>query len=273
MSTFQIRDLPAKAPLDGSELIELQEAAGGAGSSKQAPTGAFLPPDYISGLKMVWGSANSLSVTSGAAFISSLGRVLRSTSTLTLSGLSLTASTWYHIYLYDNAGTAAIECVTTAPAAPYFGTARAKTGDTSRRYVGSVKTDGSGNVLQFQHDARNNKISYLGTDYLPRNILSFGKATSTTNISCAAIIPVTAISIDILLTNADASATAETSNSSAALPMGSGTGHSYFGYASPNSGAGIPNHPVDSSLQINYMNLSTSTGGLYIDLNGYAFER
>lgn len=228
---------------------------------------------YIDGLKMVWNSGTSISVTSGAAFIPSLYKNLPSTSTLTLSGLSLSASTWYHVYLYLNAGTPTIECVTTAPDAPYYGTARSKTGDTSRRYLGSVCTDGSGNILQFQHNAFANKITYLGADYTPRNLLHGGKANAPTNISCAAIIPATAISVDILLTNADAGTDAETSNSSAGLPMGGGTGHSYFGYARASSGAGIPDHPVDSSLQINYMNLSTSTAGLYIDLNGYTYER
>lgn len=148
---------------------------------------------YIDGLNMVWNSATSLSVTSGAAYIPSLGHVLQSPATLTLSSLVLTASTWYHIYLYLNSGTPAIECVTTAPAAPYNGNARAKTGDTSRRYIGSIKSDTSGNVINFDHNAM------MGAVYYKTNLnnngllaLSNGSATTNTIVSLSAGIPVTA---------------------------------------------------------------------------------
>ena len=100
-------------------------------------------PGYIDGLQMQWVSATAVTVSSGRAYIPSLGYYLDAPNAIALTGLVLTASTWHHLYLYDNAGTPAVECVTTAPAAPYSGTARAKTGDTSRRYIGSVLTDAS----------------------------------------------------------------------------------------------------------------------------------
>lgn len=115
-------------------------------TAQQTALDALIPPGYIDGLKMVWVSGTALTVTTGSAYIPSLGKVLRATSDIAKTGLSLTASTWYHAYLFSNAGTPDIELSTTAPAAPYNGTARTKTGDTSRRYVGSVLTDSSSNL-------------------------------------------------------------------------------------------------------------------------------
>ena len=96
---------------------------------------------------MQWVSATAITVTSGSAFVPSLNKCLPVPNAIALTGLVLAASTFYHVYLYSNAGVPAIEVVTTAPASPYNGTARAKTGDTSRRYVGSVLTDASGNIV------------------------------------------------------------------------------------------------------------------------------
>lgn len=52
----------------------------------------------------------------------------------------LASGTWYYVYAYVSAGALALEYVTTAP----DGALAHKTGDTSRRYVGPFRTDGSG---------------------------------------------------------------------------------------------------------------------------------
>jgi hypothetical protein len=108
-----------------------------------------VPKGYIDGLQMQWVSGTAVTVSSGTAYIPSLGNVLVANAAMALTGLSLTASTWYHLYLYSNAGTPAVECVTTAPSAPYNGTARTKTGDTSRRYIGSVYSSASSALSGF----------------------------------------------------------------------------------------------------------------------------
>ncbi len=120
----------ATGTLDGSEPIEL-----GIAGDKSAPNGAFLPPGYIKGLKLTWVSGTALTVTSGAAYIPSLGRVIRLGANAAKAGLALAASTWYHVYLYLNAGVPDIEIVIAAPAAAYNGTARTKTGSLSSRGV------------------------------------------------------------------------------------------------------------------------------------------
>lgn len=232
-----------------------------------------IPAGYIDGLKMVWNSATSISVTSGAMYIQSLSKVVAFPSTLTLSGLSLTASTWYHLYGYLSSGTPTLELVTTAPAAPYSGTARSKTGDTSRRYIGSIRAASGGSIVQFQHDSANNGVSYLGADYSLRNLLNNGTTGTLTTISATSIVPVTGMAIDILVTNVS-NQVFISSNSTAALPLGSGAGSSYYGFANSNTGVGVPKHPVDTSQAFTYKLLATATaGGAYIDLNGYTYER
>ena len=268
MSTAQIRDLPSATSLDGSELVELQKAAGGVGSSEQTPNGALLPPGYIEGLKMQWVSGNAITVSSGSAYIPSLGRVVRASAAMALSGLALATSTWYHVYLYLNAGTPTLECVTTAPAAAYFGTARTKTGDTSRRYVGSVNTDASGNVIAFYHDSNSNEVGYLadiGTPML--SLLSGGASLTPTNVSCSNAMPITARFITLFVENTASG--------------GCGIGNSQ----TTTSGANLfyvrgIDQPViakvlaDSNQAIQYHYFSAiSSGGLSIYSNGYTYER
>ncbi|MHB1273603.1 MAG: hypothetical protein ACYCZD_12715 [Rhodanobacter sp.] len=175
----------AAGTLDGTEPVEL-----GIAGDKSAPNGAFLPPGYIDGLQMQWVSATAVTVSHGAAYVPSLGRVMRVPNAIALTGLTLTASTFYHLYLYDNVGTPSVECVTTAPDASYNGTARAKTGDTSRRYIGSVLTDAGGNIYSFRHS--NNVVAYReAISYAPFTVASGFAATVPTNVSCAGCVPPT----------------------------------------------------------------------------------
>ncbi|WP_414609310.1 hypothetical protein, partial [Stenotrophomonas pavanii] len=97
-------------------------------------SGQPIPAGYIDGLKMEWVSGTQIRFTSGSAYIPSLGRALALAAAVTKTP-TLAANTWYHNYVYDNAGTADVEVSTTVPAAPYSGTARTKAGDTSRRYI------------------------------------------------------------------------------------------------------------------------------------------
>lgn len=270
MSTAQIRDLPAATSLDGSELVELQKAAGGAGSSEQTPNGALLPPGYIDGLKMQWVSANAVTVGSGSAYIPSLGRVVRAPTALALSSLVLTASTWYHLYLYLNAGTPAIECVTTAPAAAYYGTARAKTGDTSRRYIGSVRTDGTGNVIRFDHCSISGNIMYgMSINNAPLNPLVNGGATTATNVDLSGSIPVTGSRGALYLENSAASSVAYIATPDLGDPIVNVITFVRSGVKLASS------YLLSSNQQINYECNSAPAGGtgLTVWVLGYTYER
>ncbi|KAB7765406.1 hypothetical protein [Xanthomonas sp. LMG 12461] len=192
--------IPLKAVKSSGVATALAEYAAG---DYHSPI--YLPPiftDYISrsGLGMTWVSATSISVSSGACYIPSLGYVLAFPAPITKSGLTLTANTWYHVYGYLNGSSPDIEIVTTAPASPFYGLARAKSGDNTRRYIGSVRTDGSGNVVQFWMAG---ETCYYASQ---QSALSNGQSDSQTSISLAALVPATATSCILRVQNFDSGA-------------------------------------------------------------------
>lgn len=226
-------------------------------------------PDFISGLKMSWNSATSISVSSGEAWIPGANALVQPNATLTLSGLSLSASTWYHVYLYNNAGTPAIECVTTAPASPYFGTARCKTGDTSRRYIGSVVTDSSGNIFNFLQVGKD--IKYLSNvSVSPFIVVTAGTSTGITAISCAAVVPITSKSAMFFAGNSDTAQSVFINTSESGFTLSSSNWNAVITRGAQMA-APIP---LDSSQSFNYLYGSTpTTGNLYMRVYGYTYER
>jgi hypothetical protein len=228
-----------------------------------------IPAGYIDGLKMMWNSATSISVTSGTCYIQGSSAVISFSSTLTLSGLSLAASTWYHLYGYLNAGTPAIELVTTAPAAAYSGTARSKTGDTSRRYLGSVLTDASGNIYNFQHSG--DAIKYnVNVNSAPFVVLSSGRATTATVVSVSGASPVTSKTTSLLILNSDTVGAQIVYFSNAQL--GSATTTSYLGFCFYGS-TEVMDFPTGASQNMNYIFGATPTGACFIRVTGYIYER
>jgi hypothetical protein len=114
---------------------------------------------FIDGLRMVYTGRTSLTVEAGSAYIASTGKILELTTDKVMTGLTLSVSSFYHVYLYDNAGVADIEISTTVPVR-YYGTAYQKTGDATRRYIGSALT-GTGGFFKFQHDPQLNRMNYI----------------------------------------------------------------------------------------------------------------
>jgi len=218
-------------------------------------------PGYIDGLQIQWVSATAVTVSSGRAYIPSVGYYLDAPNAIPLTGLVLTASTWYHLYLYNNAGTPAVECVTTAPAAPYSGTARAKTGDTSRRYVGSVLTDGTGNIYNFI--SQGSKVNYY---YLQR-ILSTGTATVRTTVSGTGALPPTAI-LALLHVQNQSSANSVVIDT----PESGNTGGAGIFALSALQPIAIET-PCASQTFIYEYTGATSGGGCMIDVLGYTYGR
>lgn len=232
-------------------------------------TDNLLPKGYIDGLQMQWVSGTALTVSGGAAYIEGSSNVLRATSAIAKTGLSLSASTWYHVYLYDNAGTPDFELSTTAPASPYNGTARSKTGDSSRRYVGSVRTNTSNNIIAFVQYGNFIEYSLRAADALAR-ILSNGVATTSTIVSASNIVPSTGVAILGFFQNTDTVSFAGVSNPAGPDLNTSVAGIYYLAQGLRTIGA----LQLDASQQCTYrMQATTPTSGLYIDVRGYHFTR
>lgn len=148
-----------------------------------------LAPGFIEGLYLTWISATSISLGTGAAYSPNTGRILQVLTPITISGLSLAANSWYYVYLYENAGVPAVEVVATVPAAPYNGTARMKTGDSNRRYLAAIKTNASGQIFQFQHDATGFIHWLSATNAAPFRVLNGGVQTTPVAFALSPAVP------------------------------------------------------------------------------------
>lgn len=131
----------------------LSVTQGGSGKTTEFRKG------YIDGLRMVYTNRTTLTVQAGCAYIPSLGYIVELSADKVLTP-TLAASTWYHMYLYDNAGTIDIEFTLTGPTR-YYDTAYNKTGDTSRRYIGSALTNSSSQFMGFKHNTINSEITWV----------------------------------------------------------------------------------------------------------------
>jgi hypothetical protein len=250
---------------DGSDGDTNKVAWGKAKDNFAELYGRVVGKGYISGFQMKWVSGTALTLTSGAAYIEGTGSVLFSDSDIAKTGLSLAANTWYHVYPFDNAGTPDFILSTTAPATPYNGTARSMTGDSGKRYVGSVKTDASGNIRSFKISGSHYMYRDNGVDGTPFNlILNNGMATAKTTVSLASLVPEGGAFAKLRVNNTSSVAArigAPDDNSSGNITSINGNTQTFL------------DTPVDDSQAITYYYGSSPTNGLYISVTGYIFER
>jgi hypothetical protein len=226
-------------------------------------SGQPIPAGYIDGLKMEWVSGTQIRFTSGSAYIPSLGRALALAAAVTKTP-TLAASTWYHAYLYSNAGTPDVEVTTTSPDTPYSGTARTKTGDTSRRYIGSFRTDASGGIIRFNHNPGGNAVDYVADINLAAlYVLANGSAATSTSVSMATAVPITSRQARLFSEQTGTSSTGIISNSDVAaggvLAFARG-GQLYAGVL-----------VLNSSQEFTYF--VSGTGQLNVWCAGYYYER
>ncbi len=233
-------------------------------------SGQPIPAGYIDGLKMEWVSGTQMRFTSGSAYIPSLGRVLALPSALTKT-LTLSPNTWYHNFLYSNAGTSDVETVTTLPDTPYNGTARTKTGDTSRRYIGSFRTLASGAIAKFTHDLAVSAITYLeDLNAAPFAVVAGGTATTATTVSCASVVPPTSKRAKLLANNNATGQIIFLSNSEAVNPLSTSNWLALILQV----GSFYTEVPLDSSQNFNYLYSAAPSGGqAFIRAVGYVYER
>lgn len=243
------------------------------------PAGDLALQTYIAGLTPTWTStggsggtrgtnADHIQVDTGAAWIPSLGYMVNVPSALRpASNASLTASTWYYLYLYvDGANNPQVELVTTAPSAVYKGDARTKTGDTSRRYLGACRIDSGSTILNFKWIG-DNRVWYLQPVGGAR-VLSNGSATTETTVSCATVVPPTSHGFFGLYTNNSASQSFHSSTSEDNFALSSG---SYLLTIGPSNKSWVE-HPLDSSQAFTYL-MSAASGSMFVDLLGYIEKR
>ena len=102
---------------------------------------------FISGLHLEWLSTTQVRITSGFCYVPAAGLVSSLAASTTLTP-TLAADTWYYVYGMNVSGNLSFEASTTVPVA-YRGTAKQKTGDASRRFIGAFKTNASSQIMRF----------------------------------------------------------------------------------------------------------------------------
>lgn len=235
-----------------------------------ASTSGSTSKGHIDGLKMTWVSGTALTVTTGEAYVEGNTGVVAANSNIAKSSLSLSASTMYHVYLYLNGASPDIEIVTTAPAAAYSGSARSKTGDTSRRYIGSIITTASGSIAKFQHDLPCTINYDENINAAPYVVVSGGSATSATSVSCSAVVPTTGRSAILMANN---NATGQYVYMSTSNAVNSLSTSFWKAFIVP-VGSFRSEYRLDGAQAFNYMYDATPSGGnAFIRVTGYTFER
>lgn len=183
------------------------------------------------------------------------------------NGATVTFTQWYHVYLYDNSGTATLEVSVTAPAASWIGTAKSKTGDTTRRYLGSFRTNSSSQIYNFYHNPITGYVNWQEdvTAY-PFRVISAGTATSETTTSFGFAVPVSARQAQFRMIN-----TSTTGGSNLVLRASSGGPNVIVVRINADF---ITPVALSSTQTIIWLFLVSpnNTGG-YVDIMGYFLER
>lgn len=221
---------------------------------------------FITGLQLEWVSTTQVKIKTGAAQIQSTGEIVTLASDSTISP-TLSASAWHYCYLYLSSGTPTVECVTTAPATAWFGTARSKTSATGRRYIGAIKTNGSSQIYEFYHNAATNFYQWGEvTTSSPFRVLSGGTATTETSVDCTAVVPATGRAAQLRMINTE--------------PVGGQNSFVRSRTGGPNQlqlrvNSDLITPIVLTSAQLFYYiyGSAPSTGATYIDVVGYYDNR
>lgn len=174
----------AGAALASKNSAAISEANAAASAASAGALGVGL--GYIDGLTLNWVSATSINVGAGSAYIPSVSKVVSyAGGTFTPSG---GANSFIHVYL-----TAAgdIEQAATVPLR-YYNQAHQKTGDNSRRYIGSLLVGAANIIYKFHHHPLDSSMSYTfgSPSNAPFRILN--GVTGIGSVSTSASCPLTA---------------------------------------------------------------------------------
>jgi hypothetical protein len=213
---------------------------------------------YIEGLLPVWYSANSIGIDTGAAYVPGASKSLKVSSPIVKTGLAPATNTWYYIYLFDNFGTPDINFSNTPPAAPYFGAARTKTGDSSMRFIAALRVGPAGFRPFLIVEGM---IAYADTSLLYSS-LSNGTATVSTAVDMSPVVPPTTRSCRLAVYGPGAGGTLSV-GLGATTHLSCAAGNRYVATAF-----------TDSTQKMAYShNAAVTAGGSTLDVRAYGMER
>lgn len=227
----------------------------------------------IAGLRLsVASDGQTVGLTPGFAYIPDQGRaLLQDAMTVAVTGV---VSAWRHFYIANDDGVLKFEASATAPDVPYQGTARTKTGDPTRRYLGSMYFNAAGITLAFTHSQegdRANRIDFIppgGAAIAQARLLNIGTGTTPTVVDASAVVPMTCRLMYTLIDNTS------TSDAYIGTPSnGTLSTTNYLLFVKANQ-AGQFDVVINGSQQLNYfLNGLITLGGLTMRVRGYLFDR
>lgn len=209
-------------------------------------------------------TTNQVTVGPGEANIN--GVVRRSTGNLVVSTGTLTVNAWYHVYLYWGGSSVAAEIVSTPPTVAAY-PAFTKQGDTSRRYIGSIRTNAAGALIpQISTDGL---TTYLVDAATNSRLVAGGVATTATVFSAASrAYNDNTLSLRLACSNGDTTA----SNSSLAVWSLGGTSRNGT-LVSPGTRVVQDIPCTNPSVCYYQMTTTPSKAAAFIDLIGYSYAR
>jgi hypothetical protein len=247
-------------------------AAQSASAAAAAAAGIGITACHIQGLVISRNAAGVVGCSPGSAYIPSLSAVLKVPSALTVNLTGLTANTIYHLYLYSASGTPTLE-VSATPPVVYSEPAFQKTGDTSRRYIGSILASAANDCYPFKHV--DDIVTYRaspGSNSLFA-VLQGARNTASTSVSILGVAPITATQLRTnLCNNTDTAPNVAFSNSEVG-PASSSVFTMLLGRI-VGSAWTFAEIDVDSTGAFNFALVAGgNSGGVYIYATGYRFRR
>lgn len=238
---------------------------------------------YKRGCEMIWIGNTSIDCGPGAVHIEGLEAVVEIPSTLSATSISLGNNAWGYAYIYapNILTTPTLVFSTVAPAAAYAGKSRSASGTIAsnaanlHRFVGAVKTNGSGNIHKFGHNSANGLVVWRDGDFtwnrvLDPGALSTGQATTATAASCAVAAPPQSRLALLFIQNNWGSSYAVIATTGDGV-----TSTSNFQFTVGNGQAVAAPVYLDSSQSFDYFHASGAGGaalGLYVDVMGFYLD-
>jgi hypothetical protein len=152
-------------------------------------------PGYIqeNSAQLLYVGTQAYSVLPGSAIVN--GSLLTWAANIARTGVTMAANAIYYVYLYDNAGVAAVEESTTvpvwSPTLNYF----AKTGDATRRCIGYLQSNNAAQIRTFLNTVTGRVSEFVYTDgenpgTSKRPVNGGTVSTSWASFSLAPLVPV-----------------------------------------------------------------------------------